>query len=157
MSLADAFEDDLLAFLARSEVVAGDGIPSETAVHGESSGLAFCKQGGVLRGQCAGPAIGTLVAKVAQDREVGISTARKTYFDRSARVAATTTREHSRKRLLLKGEDDSLCLARSNSHGAVRSGRFAKELAMSEIAEVKVAATPSSCQEVGACDHGLSF
>src|SRR5260370_42458011 len=112
MSLADAFEDDLLAFLARSEVVAGDGIPSETAVHGESSGLAFCKQGGVLRGQCAGPAIGTLVAKMAQDRGVGISTARKTYFDRRAPGAAPTTPKHNRKRLLPQGEDESLCLAR---------------------------------------------
>ena len=90
MSLAGAFEDHLSAFRTRGEVVAGDSIPTETPVNGESSGLAFSKQGGVLRGQGASPTIGTLVAKIAQDGEVGISTARETYFGRSARVAATT-------------------------------------------------------------------
>jgi len=157
MSLAGAFEDHLSAVWARGEVVAGDGIPSKTPVNGESSGLAFSKQGGVFRGQGASPTIGTLVAKIAQDGEVGISTARETYFGRSARVATATPREHRRKRLLLKGEDDSFCLARSNSRGAVWSGRFAEELTMSEIAKIKVAVTPSSCQEVGTCDHCLSF
>jgi len=72
-------------------------------------------------------------------------------------VATATPREHSRKRLLLKGEDDSVCLARSNSRGTVWGGRFAKELAMSEIAKIKVAVTPSSRQEVGTCNHCLSF
>ena len=67
MSLAYAFENDLLALWARGEVVAGDGIPSETAVHGESSGLALSKQRSGLRRQCASPTIGTLVAKIAQD------------------------------------------------------------------------------------------
>ena len=48
MSLARAFEDYLFAFLARGEVVAGDSIPSETAVHGEPSGFTFSKRRGIL-------------------------------------------------------------------------------------------------------------
>jgi hypothetical protein len=48
MSLAGAFEDELLALLVRSEIVAGHGVPAETPVHGKSSGFACSKQRGVL-------------------------------------------------------------------------------------------------------------
>jgi hypothetical protein len=37
----------------------------------------------------------------------------------------------------LKGEDDSLRLARGDSRGAFLSRRLAKQLAMSEIAKIK--------------------
>src|SRR6266853_5419392 len=101
MSLADALKDDLFAFLARGEVIARDSVPSEAPVHSESSGFTLSKQRGVFRGQGAGPAIRTLVANIAQDGEVRISTARKAYFGRSTRVATATAREHSCKGLLL--------------------------------------------------------
>jgi len=48
VSLADAFEDHLLALLVRSEIVAGYGVPAETPVHGKSSGFASSKERGVL-------------------------------------------------------------------------------------------------------------
>jgi len=41
------------------------------------------------------------------------------------------------KGFLLKGEDDSVCLACGNGGGAVPSRRFAKKLAMSEITKIK--------------------
>src|SRR5260370_16252796 len=89
------------------------------------------------------------MAEIAQDREVGISAAGKTYFGRSARVPAATAREHSRKGLLSKGEDDSLRLARGNSRRAVRWWRLPEELAMSEVTKIKVTGTPSSRPELG--------
>ena len=50
MSLAGAFEDELLALLARSEIVAWHGVPAKTPVDGESSGFAFSNKRGVLKG-----------------------------------------------------------------------------------------------------------
>src|SRR5260370_115200 len=97
------------------------------------------------------------MAEIAQDREVGISAAGKTYFGRSARVPAATAREHSRKGLLSKGEDDSLRLARGNSRRAVRWWRLSEELAMSEVTKIKVTVTPSSGQEVGTRNDCLSL
>jgi hypothetical protein len=47
VSLASAFEDCLLAVLARGEVIAGHSIPAETPVDGESSGFASSEQRGV--------------------------------------------------------------------------------------------------------------
>ena len=43
VSLAGAFENHVLAFSARGEVVAGYSFSAETSVHGESSGFAFSK------------------------------------------------------------------------------------------------------------------
>jgi len=50
VSLAGTFEDHLVALPVRSEIVAGHGVPAETAVDGESSGFAFSNKRGVLKG-----------------------------------------------------------------------------------------------------------
>jgi len=157
VSLTCTFEDHPLALLVRGEVIAGHSIPAETPVHGESSRFAFCQQRGILQGQFAGPTIGTLVAKVAEDRKVWIIAAGKTYFGRSAGMSATTAREHSRKRLLLKSEDDSARFTGDRHKAAILRRRLAEELAMSEITKIKVVVPPSSGHEVGARDDRLGL
>jgi Zn-dependent protease with chaperone function len=53
-------------------------------------------------------------------------------------VPAATAREHGRKRLLLKSEDESACFASGNRSRTVLSRGLAERLAVGEIAEIIV-------------------
>src|ERR1700676_185454 len=134
VALAYSFEEDLgvvvFVFGARSEIVAGDGVPAEAAVDGEAAGFAFGEDGGVFGRDAASPADGIFVADVAEDGEVGIRLGGQAEFGGSAGAAAATAGEHGGDGLFAVGDYEALCGGGRLGGGGAGAGRFAEGLAV---------------------------
>jgi len=157
VALTCAVEVDLGAFGVRVERIAGDGVPAEAAVDGEAASFASGEEGGVFGGEFAGPTVRRGVAVVAENGEIGIGAYGQAGVCGSARAAAATAREHGGEPLGLVGEDQAARLAGGAGRGAGRRGRFAKDLAVSEVAELIVSVASFCGDEVRTRDDGLGL
>ena len=82
---------------------------------------------------------------------------RQTDFRESARVPAATSGEHGGDRFLGESKHEIARRGCSRSCRAIGGGRFAKKLAMGEIAEIEVRVAPGSGNKIRAADDRLRF
>jgi len=72
-------------------------------------------------------------------------------------VPAATSGEHGGDRFLVESKHEIARRGCSRSCRAIGGGRFAKKLAMGEVAEIEVRVAPGAGNKIRAADDGLSF
>lgn len=154
--LTRSYQNHFPAVISRGEIVARYGIPAKSPVDCESPGFTLTEQ--TLRiplRNLPGPAGRMFIAIIANNRKIRIPVAGHADLSRNTRVATATAREHHGNWFPFEMHHQAARGGSSDCRWAFRIGRFAQELAMSEIAKIKLVMPALASYEVRACDYRL--